>query len=134
MRRMMEDFDRAWGDFGGQSRNRGGLWAPAIEVSQREGQLTVCAELPGLAKEDVKIEVTDDALIIEGERKQESSSDEGGFRRSERSYGRFYRSIPLPDGAKAEEAKANFSNGVLEVKMPVSEPQSNRRRITVEGS
>jgi HSP20 family protein len=133
MRRMMEDMDQIFGGQGQESR--GGpqrFWAPAIEVSERQGNLVVCAELPGLTKDDVHLEATDDALIIEGERKQESKSEEGGVHRSERSYGHFYRAIPLPQGTNAEQAKANFNNGVLEVSIPLPQQKSNRRQIPVE--
>lgn len=132
MRRMMEDMDQMFGGTDLQTRGQR-MWAPVIEVSERDNNLVVCAELPGLNKEDVRLEATDDALIIEGERKQENKSEEGGVHRSERIYGRFYRAIPLPDGAQAEQAKAKFNNGVLEVSIPLSQPKSNRRQIPVEG-
>ena len=132
MRRMMDEFDRNWGGLTGRAGGGAGMWSPAIEVSQDKGQITVCAELPGLKDEDVHVEATDDALIIEGERRQETSGEEGGVRRTERHYGRFYRTIPLPEGANSEQAKARFNNGVLEVTIPVQEEKSNRRRIPLE--
>lgn len=131
MRRMMDEFDRSWS--GMTSRTAGaGMWSPAIEVTQDKGKITVCAELPGLKKDDVHVEATDDELIIEGERKEESGSEEGGVRRTERRYGRFYRTIPLPEGASAEQAKARFDNGLLEITIPVQEERSSRRRIPLE--
>ncbi len=134
MRRMFDDFDRIWGGFGTEGGERGmQAWSPAIEISEQNGALVVCAELPGLSKSDVHVEATDDALIIEGERKREEQSEEGGIRRSERSYGRFYRTIPLPEGVRAEEAKAKFNDGVLEVRMPISKPEPQRRQIPLEG-
>jgi HSP20 family protein len=133
MRRMMEDFDRAWSGFGtGQTAGGMMAWSPAVEVRERDGNLIVCAELPGLSKEDVRVEATDDAIVIEGEKKQEYKSDEGGVHRSERSYGRFYRAIPLPEGTHAEQAKAKFNNGVLEVTVPLPQQRSSRRQIQVE--
>ena len=108
------------------------MWTPAVEVSQRGDHLVVYAELPGLNKDDVRIEATDDELIIEGERKQEYTGEEGGVHRTERRYGHFYRAIPLPENAKAEKANARFDNGVLEVTIPVDEQRSNRRRIPLE--
>jgi HSP20 family protein len=135
MRRMTEEMDRVFGEFGfgqGQAGSGTGAWAPAIEVAQRGGNYLVHAELPGLKPEDVKVEVTDDALVIQGERKWEQEANQGGVQRSERHYGQFYRSIPLPEGVNAEQVRAKFQNGVLEVTVPLPQTQSNRRQITVE--
>jgi len=132
MRRFRDDMDRMfWRAFGEPSGGNGPLWSPAIEVNEKNGKLQVHAELPGLKPEDVKIEVTDDALVIEGERKSEHEEKSKGVYRSERRYGRFYRSIPLPEGAQADQAKARFQNGVLEVTLPVPERKSNRREIPI---
>ncbi len=134
MRRFREEMDRSFARFfgGTESGSETGVWTPAIEVAQRNGQLQVHAELPGLKPEDVKIEVTDDALVIHGERKFEHEENKGGVYRSERRYGQFYREIPLPEGANVEQAKAQFNNGVLEVSLPVPEQKSNRRTIPIE--
>jgi HSP20 family protein len=91
-------------------------------------------ELPGLSKEDVKVELTPDGLLIQGERKEEHEEQQEGVLRSERRYGRFSRIIPLPDGADAEQAKAQFTNGVLEVTVPVPEEKARRREIPIEDS
>jgi HSP20 family protein len=80
--------------------------------------------------EDVKVEALDDALVIQGERKFEHEEKRKGVFRSER-YGRFYREIPLPEGASADEAKAHFKNGVLEIELPVPERKSKRREIPI---
>jgi len=140
MRRMHEEMDRVFSDaFGGRqgiSGFGGGLasWSPVVEVSERDNQMVVCAELPGLKPEDVKVEVTDDAIVIEGERKQEHEEKQGGRWHSERSYGRFHRMIPLPEGAKAEEVRADFKNGELQVTVPVQRPESKRRQIPIGGA
>jgi HSP20 family protein len=142
MRRMMEDMDRMFEDLGGggsqQLRGgtlqRGGLtaWAPAVDVFERDGQLVVRADLPGLKRDEVRIEVADGSLIIEGERRSEiEAEEEGGVYRSERIYGRFARTIPLPEGADLEHAQARFDEGVLEITVPL--PQSGRRRIEIQG-
>ena len=91
MRRIQQEMDRSFNRFFSESD---GTWNPAIEVAERDGKLQVHAELPGLKPEDVKVEVTDDALIIQGERKSEHEKKEGGVYRSERRYGQFYRAIP----------------------------------------
>jgi HSP20 family protein len=135
MRRMTEEMDRVFGD-GGITRERSAeaLWTPAIEVSEANGNYVVRAELPGLKPEDVKLEIEDDALVLQGERKEEREEDEGGVHRTEIRYGRFYRSIPLPDGANAEQARAKFENGVLEVTIPVPEQRAQRKEIQIQGS
>jgi HSP20 family protein len=133
MRRMTEEMDRAFQNSNGANVGTA-LWVPAIEVSQREGQYVVRAELPGLKPEDVQLNLTDEGLVLEGERKFEREVDKGGIRRTEMRYGRFYRLIPLPDGANADQVRAKFENGVLEVTVPLAEEAIKRRRIQVETS
>lgn len=141
MRRMHEEMDRVLAESFGGGRSGagsfgGGLasWAPSIEVSERNNELFVCAELPGLRPEDAKVEVTGDALVIEGERKQEHEDKQEGKWHSERRYGRFHRTIPLPDGADAEHARADFKNGELHVTVPVQRPETKRRQIPIGGA
>jgi len=109
MRRFSDEMDRFFEDFGlrrgwlgsrwKQDRELGqNTWSPQIEIFERNNQLTVCADLPGVKKEDLMVEFTGNVLTIQGERKQEHEKTEKGYRQSERSYGRFYRSIPLPEG------------------------------------
>jgi len=132
MRRFRDEMDRAFSHaFGQETGGSKGRWFPAIEVKQENGKLKVHAELPGLKPEDVKVEVTNDSLIIQGERKFEHEENKKGVFRSERQYGQFYRQVPLPEGTNAEEANAEFKNGVLEVTLPVSESKSNRREIPI---
>jgi HSP20 family protein len=109
MRRMTEEMDRVFGDTGLSRESAGdGLWSPAIEVSERDGNYVIRAELPGLKPEDVKLEIEDDALVLQGERRDEREQEEGGVRRTEIRYGRFYRSIPLPEGANMDQINAKF--------------------------
>jgi HSP20 family protein len=131
MRRFSEEMDRSFGRFFDRESGES-LWSPAIEVRQDEGQLKVHADLPGLKPEDVRVEVTDDQLVIQGERKYEQEEKKKGVYRSERRYGRFYRAIPLPEGTNTEQVKAQFRNGVLEVAIPTPEQKSNRREIPIE--
>ena len=178
MRRMMEDMDRLFSDFGfatpgmfgsslshpasspssgqrslggapqggGQRLERGGqrgglqqqsfgggsLWAPQVEVFERGNNLVVRAELPGLSRENVDVELDDDALIIRGERRNDVEDESEGFYRSERSYGSFYRAIPLPEGIDSSACNATFKDGVLEVTLPKPPQQPSRaRRIDV---
>jgi HSP20 family protein len=133
MRRFREDMDRVFSRAFGEEQGMGPVWSPAIEVHEQNGKLQVHAELPGLKPEDVKIQVTDDSLIIEGERKSEHEERNKGVYRSERRYGKFYRTIPLPEGANTDQAKAEFHDGVLQVTLPVPERKSNRREIPISG-
>jgi HSP20 family protein len=135
MRRLSEEMDRAFGSNFGPSRGFGefGAWAPPVDVRERDGNVEIHAELPGLNKGDVKVECTDEGIVIEGEKKREHETEEGGWRRTERSYGRFYRMIPLPEGAQSEQAKAEFKDGVLTVRVPVSEERRRGRQIPIGG-
>jgi HSP20 family protein len=101
---------------------------PQIELTQHGDNLEICADLPGLKKEDVKVELRDRDLQISGERRNEQSRDEGGLYRSERSYGSFCRTIRLPEGAKLDEADASFDNGVLRIQIPVPGLQNKQTR------
>jgi len=145
MRRFSEEMDRRFGDFGfGRSLASGfggefegladlesSMWSPQVEAFEREGRLIVRADLPGLTKDDINVDITNDAIKIRGERRQEKEENEEGYYRSERSYGSFYREIPLPSGVNPEEANATFRNGVLEITMPASARQPSSRRIEI---
>jgi len=134
MRRFAEQMDRAFtGDWMPDFAPEGaGMWSPAIDLSERDGKLIVHADLPGLKKEDVKVEAIDNSLIIQGERRQEHRENDRGYRRSERSYGSFCRTIPLPEGAQTEQARAEFKDGVLEVSVPIPAAQKRSREIPIE--
>ena len=104
---------------------------PQVEVLQRGNDLVVRADLPGLRREDVHVHLEDGLLTVSGERRFESTEEEDGVYHSERSYGRFSRSIPLPDGVDADACQAKFTDGVLEVRVPLPVQQSRSRRIEV---
>jgi HSP20 family protein len=132
-RRIADEFDRAVQPLASEGDiNQAIDWTPTVEISERDGKFNILAELPGLSPNEVRVETEDDALVIQGERKIERDSTEGGVRRSERQFGFFYRRIPLPQGADTEQAKARFHDGVLEISMPAPKPQSNRRQIQIE--
>ncbi|HEX3250866.1 MAG TPA: Hsp20/alpha crystallin family protein [Pyrinomonadaceae bacterium] len=107
-------------------------WVPRIEVLQRNGQFMVRADLPGLTKDDVTVELMDNVLTLSGERKEEKEEKGEGFYRSERSYGSFYRQIPLPEGAKTEDATATFRNGVLEITMTAPKAETSTRKLEIK--
>ena len=107
-------------------------WVPKIEILRHNGDFTVRAELPGLTKDDVKVELTDNALTLSGERKEVKEEKREGYYRTERSYGSFYRLIPLPEGASIEKATATFNNGLLEVKLQVPKIEPRIRNIEIK--
>jgi HSP20 family protein len=138
MRSLTEEMDRIFGDFGLRHRRpfaflaperEDVVWFPDVEVAEREGKLLVRVDLPGMAREDINVEVTDETLTIEGERKRTEEKEEKGYYRSERSYGRFSRTLALPEGTDARTAKAEFTNGVLEVALdlPKAAPTPARK-------
>jgi HSP20 family protein len=132
-RRMTDEFDRALQPF--LSADEAGAtiaWAPTVEISEQDGKYRILAELPGLSPDDVRVEVEDNALVLQGERQAEREGTEGGIRRSERQFGFFYRRIPLPEGANPEQAKAQFHDGILEITVPAPDRQTKRRQIQIE--
>jgi len=130
MKRFTEEMDRAFAGFAPPAAEFD-LWAPPLEVKHINGNFVVTAELPGLAKEEIKVEVIENALVIEGERKREKEEKGEEFYRSERYYGKFYRSIPLPKGATTEQIKAELTNGILEVVIPVPELKPATRQVPI---
>lgn len=142
MDRMGEEMDRWWGRMFGdvgfprRSMRSGGfgspaaqgLWAPRIEAFQKGDRFIVRAELPGMKKDDVQVELTDEALTIHGERREEHEEEREGYYHSERQYGQFQRTVPLPEGVITESANASFRDGVLEVTMQAPPSEANRGR------
>jgi HSP20 family protein len=153
MRRISEDMDRYmdrfFSDFfepdlvrsmlpGGFARiGAGDTHWPQIEVHHEGDKLVIQADVPGLKKDDINVELRDRELCISGERRSETERSERGYYRSERSYGSFFRTIPLPEGTKPDTASASFDNGVLRIEMeaPGGSAAGRGRRIEVrEGS
>ena len=133
MRRFTDEMDRVFEGIGGRraGREEMALWSPAVEVREHNGKLEVVADLPGTNENDVKVEVTDEGLVIRGERKREQEEKREGYYRSERSYGQFYRLIPLPENAHLDQAHAEFRNGELHVSIPVPERQRRVREVPI---
>ena len=123
---------RGWPAFQAPQQESTG-WSPKVDVFEKDGCIVTRVDLPGVKKDDVTVEVTDGHLALSGERRHEREEEKGNVYRTEREYGSFYRAIPLPDGAKTDDVKATFSNGVLEVKVPLpSAPESKTRKIQIE--
>jgi HSP20 family protein len=106
-------------------------WTPDLEVFETGNELVVRADVPGLKREDIKVEITESELTVSGERKFEKEEKGKDVYRSERSYGTFFRSITVPEGAKVDLARATVKDGVLEVKMPLTRIESAKRRLEI---
>lgn len=157
MQRIAEDMDRLFEQFGvgrsglgltpgfGDLLNRdlfGGrsvtadagqaLWSPQVELRQKGDKLVIRADLPGVKKDDLHVDVEDDVLTIRGERRDQREDHEKGFFRTERSYGEFYRAIPLPEGVDADQCDASYRDGVLEITLPAPTQETrNVKRIQI---
>ena len=155
MRRMAEDMDRLFEDFGfgppgfalspalsnpslqrragsTNALQRGG-WIPQIETFRRGDKLVLRADLPGLRKEDVDVEIEDGILTISGERSNEDVEDGEGYYHSERSYGQFQRSLALPEGVTGDNCDATFKDGVLEVTIPMpKQAERSARKVQIK--
>jgi HSP20 family protein len=156
MQRMSDDMDRLFEQFGfgrtglglgatvgsllgsdlaDRSQRLGGgqsFWAPQVETTRRGDRFVVRADLPGINRDDVHVEVDNDVLTISGERRSEQRDEREGFFRSERSYGSFYRAIPLPEGVNADQCEAKFNDGVLEISLPApTQPERKTREIPI---
>lgn len=103
-------------------------WYPTVDVFERDKRLVTKIDLPGMKKEDVKVEVADGHLTISGERRTDAEEKTGGYYRCEREYGTFYRAVPLPEGVKVEDVAATFADGVLEVSVPLPVPAAPKAR------
>lgn len=109
----------------------GSGWTPAVEVAQRAQQFVVRAELPGVGRDDVHVEIRRDRLTIEGDRRQESAHEPGEYCRSECAYGHFYRVVALPPGADTDAASASMHDGMLEITVPLPESGRQPRRLEI---
>jgi HSP20 family protein len=115
-----------FGDFSGRE------FQPRIDVTDEGDALRIVAEMPGMTRDDVELEVVDDMLILSGDKRFESSSEEQGCYRVERSFGHFQRAIPLPAGVDVGRAEARFENGVLTLRVPKAATEAAaRRRIDI---
>jgi HSP20 family protein len=140
--RMERDMERMFEDFFGR-RIRPfwpGRWlptegmeisAPAVDVYEEKDDIVVKAELPGMEKDNIEVNISDHFLTIKGEKKKEEETKEKDYYRSERSYGSFLRTVELPKDIHADKVKASFNNGVLEVRMPKTE-EAKKKEIKVK--
>lgn len=122
MNSLFDDFFQGF-DIAQKSFNTGALksFNPSLDVRETEKEFVIKAELPGVDEKDVEVTVTDDAVTIKGEKKEEKEDKGKNYYYMERSYGSFHRTIPLASGAESGKAEASFKNGILSIKVPKSE-------------
>ena len=130
LRREMDRFfdEMIRGADGGEGRMA--VWAPNTDISETDDRYIIRMDMPGLRKEDVKVELQDSMLTVSGERESEHEERKENVHRVERFYGHFYRAIPLPNAGSPEGVKAHMENGVLTIEVPKRD-ESKPRQIDV---
>src|SRR4029450_4109192 len=109
-------FEKGWAPFDAPANVFGEFeWAPTLEVVEKEGRLIARFELPGLKKEEITVTVNEEGVTVTGERNREEEKKNHNWYRTERAYGKFVRTVPLPAGVNTAEIKATFQNGILEL-------------------
>lgn len=132
MNRLFEEFWRGF-DLPSPLGEAWGSFSPRVDVDETDTEVRVTAELPGLEEKDLEVQLTDDALILKGEKREEHEDQDRGWR--ERSYGRFERAVPLPCEVDADRVSAQFKNGVLTARLPKSaKARGHRKRIQITAS
>ncbi len=121
MTRFMDNFFNVPGRY--TAENEPAVWTPRVDVEEDKNGYTVTAELPGMDKKDIDIDVKDNQLYIKGEKKLEKEKDDKNYHITERCYGEFARNFTLPENVNQEEINARFKNGVLTVKIPKTEEE-----------
>lgn len=113
-------------------RGNGGIWAPPVSVAETADELIFTAELPGMSEENVNIELENDVLTISGEKTEERTEgeEERNYHLWERSYGSFRRSFTLPRAVDTAQCRAEFENGILEIRLPKA-PEAKGRKIEI---
>ena len=128
-----------WSNFGSlprkfdRSEDFSGVWSPPVDIFDNEGEIVLKAELPGLKKEDIGINVEDTLLTVSGERKREKEVNEKGVFRSERVYGSFSRSFSLPTTVSVDKINASYKDGVLTISLPKAE-EAKPRQIAIKAA
>ena len=117
----------------GNDSAAGRRWIPAMDLAENEHDFVLRVDLPGLSEDDVNIELEDNVLTISGQRKAEHEERKEGYYRVERTFGRFSRSLTLPEGIDPEKVDAHFDRGVLEVTIPKPE-QRKPRKVTISAA
>lgn len=131
--RVFEETMRALSPVVGGEELERGVWSPAVDIYETGESFVIRADLPGVSKDDIHIEVKDNVLVLRGEKKFEEKVSRDNYIRIERSYGSFVRSFTLPQNVDADKIKAHYKDGVLEVTIPKKE-EAKPRQIKVEAS
>ena len=133
MNRIFDSFSRNWEAI--EFPEAAGSFTPRMDVAEDAKAFTVTAELPGMSEKDIDLSLSGDTLMIRGEKNQEKEDKGRNYRYSERSYGSFSRSIPLPRQVDADKVSASFSKGVLTITLPKSSAAlDERKKISVRSS
>ena len=106
-------------------------WAPAVDIYETQETIVIKADLPGLTREDIEIEIRDNTLTIKGERRFAKDVQQENYLRIERAYGAFQRSFTLPTGVRQEQIRASFRDGVLELLLPKAE-EAKPKKIAID--
>jgi HSP20 family protein len=129
---LQEELSRLFEDFIGPTQSSDDIvWAPRVDISETSDDIVVRAELPGVNPESINVDLTNNTLTIQGEKKKDDTAEGENFYRVERIYGKFMRSFSLPQRVKADAVKARYSNGILLVTIPKAE-EAKPREIKVE--
>ncbi len=108
-------------------------WAPSVDVYEEAGRFVVRADLPGVDAKDIDVTAENGVLTLRGERRAEPRAANGGYERTERTFGTFLRRFALPDNVQADAIAAKHVNGVLEISVP-KQPKIEPKRITIEAA
>jgi HSP20 family protein len=130
---LQTEVNRVFDAFFGQGTNPSRRWVPAMDLVETGDELVLKADLPGLSKDEVQIEIKDGVLTVSGERRAEHEEKSEGYYRVERSFGRFSRSLTLPKGVEADSVAADFEDGVLEIRIPKPE-ERKPHRVEIAGA
>ena len=126
---IRDDIGRWFGESSEKDKTerKSAIWAPSVDIKETEKEVIVRADLPGIRMEDIDVSVDDDQLVIKGERKFEKEEKDKDYIRVERSYGSFYRSFDVGVPIKADEVKASYSDGVLDITVPKAEAKQPKK-------
>ncbi len=133
---LQQEVNRLFGTFFEPqvAANGSARWIPAMDLVEDNDEYVLRADLPGVAEDDVKIELEDNVLTVAGERRSEREERREGYRRVERASGQFSRTLTLPEGIDPQRIRASFDKGVLEVRIPKPEQRKPHRvAISVGG-
>ncbi len=117
-----------------REERRSAVWTPSVDIKETEKEVLIKADLPGVKKEDIEVSVDENQLVIKGERKFEKEEKEKDYLRIERSYGSFYRAFDIGVPIKADEVKASYNDGVLEITIPKAEVKKPKKVEISAGS